>query len=39
VKRKLVDPRDAYVKAVAKSDFKTLLERNGFKLGEVDAAA
>jgi twitching motility protein PilT len=32
VKKRLVEPREAYLKAVAKNDFKTLLERNGFKL-------
>jgi twitching motility protein PilT len=41
VKRKVVAPKDAYLKAVAKSEFRTLLERNGFQLqlGEVEAAA
>ncbi|HZI13278.1 MAG TPA: type IV pilus twitching motility protein PilT [Myxococcus sp.] len=32
VKRKVVDPTDAYTKAIAKSEFKTMLERGGFKL-------
>jgi twitching motility protein PilT len=31
VKRKVVDPMDAYIKAVAKTEFKTMLERGGFK--------
>jgi twitching motility protein PilT len=39
VKKKLVEPKDAYLKAVAKSEFKALLERNGFQLGEVEAQA
>jgi twitching motility protein PilT len=32
VKKKLVEPREAYAKAVAKVEFKTSLERAGFKL-------
>jgi len=32
VKRKIVEPKDAYIKAVAKNEFKTMLERAGFKL-------
>jgi twitching motility protein PilT len=31
VKRKVVDPMDAYIKAVAKTEFKQMLERGGFK--------
>jgi len=31
VKRKVVDPMDAYIKAVAKNEFKQMLERGGFK--------
>jgi twitching motility protein PilT len=36
VKRKVVKPEDAYMKAVAKTEFKSMLERNGFP---VEAAA
>jgi twitching motility protein PilT len=36
VKRKVVLPKDAYLKAVAKSEFKTALERSGFSL-DADA--
>jgi twitching motility protein PilT len=32
VKRKVVEPREAYMKAVNKSEFKGLLERAGFQL-------
>jgi twitching motility protein PilT len=32
VKRKVVAPRDAYIKSIAKAEFKALLERGGFKL-------
>ncbi|MET0402009.1 MAG: type IV pilus twitching motility protein PilT, partial [Cystobacter sp.] len=32
VKRKLCEPNDAYIKAVAKGEFKQMLERGGFKL-------
>jgi twitching motility protein PilT len=32
VKRKLCEPNDAYIKAVAKAEFKQMLERNGYKL-------
>jgi twitching motility protein PilT len=32
VKKKLVDPKEAYQKAIAKSDFKTMLERAGYKI-------
>ncbi|HSP80789.1 MAG TPA: type IV pilus twitching motility protein PilT, partial [Myxococcaceae bacterium] len=32
VKRKLVEPQDAYIKAVAKTEFRTMLERGGFKV-------
>lgn len=32
VKNGLVEPRDAYIKAVDKTGFETLLERGGFKL-------
>ncbi|MBM7116606.1 type IV pilus twitching motility protein PilT [Archangium primigenium] len=32
VKRKLCEPNDAYIKAVAKGEFKQMLERNGYKL-------
>jgi twitching motility protein PilT len=35
VKRKVVEPRDAYAKAVAKAEFKAALERNGFALGDA----
>jgi twitching motility protein PilT len=36
VKRKIVEPRDAYAKAVAKGELKTALERLGMP---VEAAA
>jgi twitching motility protein PilT len=36
VKRKVVEPQDAYAKAVAKTEFKNMLERNGFS---VEAAS
>jgi twitching motility protein PilT len=32
VKKGLVEPRDAYIKAVDKSNFESLLTRNGMKL-------
>lgn len=32
VQKGLVEPRDAYIKAVEKTGFETLLTRNGFKL-------
>jgi len=32
VKRKLVEPREAYVKAVGKAEFRQMLERGGFRL-------
>ncbi|OJH35752.1 type IV pilus twitching motility protein PilT [Cystobacter ferrugineus] len=32
VKRKLCEPNDAYIKAVAKGEFKQMLERAGYKL-------
>jgi twitching motility protein PilT len=32
VKKRVVEPKEAYVKAVAKADFKALLERNGIAL-------
>jgi twitching motility protein PilT len=32
VKKKVVEPKEAWVKAVAKADFKALLERNGIAL-------
>ena len=32
VKRKLCEPNDAYIKAVAKGEFKQMLERGGYKL-------
>ncbi|HEX8824981.1 MAG TPA: type IV pilus twitching motility protein PilT [Archangium sp.] len=32
VKRKLCEPNDAYIKAVAKGEFKQMLERSGFKV-------
>jgi len=32
VKKKLCEPNDAYIKAIAKNEFKQMLERNGFKL-------
>ncbi len=32
VKKGLVEPRDAYIKAVDKSSFESLLTRNGMKL-------
>jgi twitching motility protein PilT len=38
VKRKVVEPKDALLKAVAKAEFKALCERAGFPLGEPAAA-
>jgi len=35
VKRKVVEPKDAYLKSVAKSELKALLERAGFPLPEA----
>jgi twitching motility protein PilT len=35
VQKGVVSPKEAYFKAVAKAEFKTILERNSFK---VDAA-
>jgi twitching motility protein PilT len=32
VKKKLCEPNDAYIKAIAKAEFKQMLERNGFKV-------
>ncbi|WNG36839.1 type IV pilus twitching motility protein PilT [Archangium violaceum] len=32
VKKKLCEPNDAYVKAIAKAEFKQMLERSGFKI-------
>jgi twitching motility protein PilT len=32
VKKKLVEPNDAYMKAVAKAEFKQMCERGGFKI-------
>lgn len=32
VQKGLVEPRDAYIKAVEKTGFETLLTRNGFKI-------
>jgi twitching motility protein PilT len=32
VKKKLVEPKEAYMKAVAKAEFKSLLERAGFRV-------
>jgi twitching motility protein PilT len=32
VQKKLVEPRDAYIKAVDKTNFETMLTRGGFKL-------
>jgi twitching motility protein PilT len=32
VKRKVVEPNDAYMKAVAKTEFKQMCERGGFKI-------
>ena len=37
VKKKLVEPKEAYSKAIAKAEFKQMLERGGFKL-EAEAA-
>jgi hypothetical protein len=36
VKRKLVEPKEAWMKSVAKADFKSLLERAGIKI-ELEA--
>jgi twitching motility protein PilT len=35
VKRGIVEPKDAHAKAVAKTEFKAALERNGFTLGQA----
>ncbi|HLL53175.1 MAG TPA: type IV pilus twitching motility protein PilT [Myxococcaceae bacterium] len=32
VRKKQVDPKDAYIKAVAKTEFKSMLERGGYKV-------
>jgi twitching motility protein PilT len=32
VKKKLVDPKEAYSKSIAKAEFRTMLERAGFKV-------
>ncbi|QRO02673.1 type IV pilus twitching motility protein PilT [Archangium violaceum] len=32
VKKKLCEPNDAYIKAIAKAEFKQMLERSGFKV-------
>ncbi|MFL5353158.1 type IV pilus twitching motility protein PilT [Archangium sp.] len=32
VKKKLCEPNDAYIKAIAKGEFKQMLERSGFKI-------
>jgi twitching motility protein PilT len=37
VKKKLVEPQEAYTKAIQKGEFKQMLERGGFKL-EAEAA-
>ena len=37
VKKKLVEPQEAYAKAIAKAELKQMLERGGFKL-EAEAA-
>jgi twitching motility protein PilT len=38
VKRKVVEPREAYIKAVNKGEFKNMLQREGFQL-ELAAAS
>jgi twitching motility protein PilT len=38
VKRKLVEPREAYAKAVARAELRTALERLGVKV-DLEAAA
>ncbi|HET7753696.1 MAG TPA: ATPase, T2SS/T4P/T4SS family, partial [Anaeromyxobacteraceae bacterium] len=38
VKRRVVDPNDAYSKAVAKAELKAALERNGFALAAQERA-
>jgi twitching motility protein PilT len=37
VKKKLVEPKDAYAKAVQKNEFKNMLERNGFSVEAAPA--
>jgi twitching motility protein PilT len=39
VKRKVVEPREAYIKAVNKAEFKNLLQREGFTLDLAGPAA
>jgi twitching motility protein PilT len=39
VKRNVVAPQDALAKAVAKAEFKSMLERGGFKLDAAGAVA
>jgi twitching motility protein PilT len=39
VKRQIVEPKEAYMKAVAKIELKAMLERGGFKLVLPEAAA
>jgi twitching motility protein PilT len=38
VKKQLVDPKEAYMKAAVKSEFKNMLDRAGLKIGEVTAS-
>lgn len=38
VKKKLVEPNEAYAKAIQKVELKQMLERAGFKLEEAAAA-
>jgi twitching motility protein PilT len=39
VKKQVVEPQEAYSKAAAKAEFKTLLDRAGFRIGDPAAAA
>ena len=39
VKRQVVEPQEAYSKSAAKAEFKTMLDRAGFRIGDPAAAA
>ncbi len=39
VKRQLVDPKEAYLKAAAKAEFKAMLDRAGLNLSDPTASA
>src|SRR5215472_1046975 len=39
VKKQVVEPQEAYSKSAAKAEFKTMLDRAGFRIGDPAAAA